>query len=114
MEPISQFLQTLYRKLQRPIIKTAETEVTIWSLVYLLVLVLLLIWVARRLQVWLANGPLLQSRLDAGVRQAVGTLARYLVLLIGLLAIVQTAGIDLTTFNVLAATSNPHRVAQEC
>ncbi len=32
----------------------------------------------------------------------VGTLARYLMLLIGLLVIVQTAGIDLTTFNVLA------------
>jgi small-conductance mechanosensitive channel len=58
--------------------------------------------VARRLQLWLANGPMLQARLDAGARQAVGTLVRYLVLLIGLLAIVQTAGIDLTTFNVLA------------
>lgn len=102
MESISAFLQTLYQKLQWPIIKTGETEVTVWSLVYLLVLVLLLMGVARRLQLWLANGPLLQPRLDAGARQAVGTLVRYLVLLIGLLAIVQTAGIDLTTFNVLA------------
>lgn len=102
MEQISAFLHTLYQKLQWPIIKTAQTQVTIWSLVYLLVLVLLLLWVARRLQLWLANGPMLQARLDAGARQAVGTLVRYLVLLIGLLAIVQTAGIDLTTFNVLA------------
>lgn len=102
MEQIGAFLQTLYQKLQWPIIKTGETEVTVWSLVYLLVLVLLLMWVARRIQLWLANGPLLQPRLDLGARQAVGTLARYLVLLIGLLAIVQTAGIDLTTFNVLA------------
>ena len=102
MEQIGAFLQTLYQKLQWPIIKTGETEVTVWSLVYLLVLVLLLRWVARRIQLWLANGPLLQPRLDLGARQAVGTLARYLGLLIGLLAIVQTAGIDLTTFNVLA------------
>lgn len=102
MEQISAFLQTLYLKLQWPIIKAGDTEVTVWSLVYLLVLVLALMWVARHLQLWLANGPLLASRLDPGARQAVGTLARYLVLLIGLLAIVQTAGIDLTTFNVLA------------
>ncbi|MCZ4315943.1 mechanosensitive ion channel [Comamonadaceae bacterium G21597-S1] len=102
MEQIGAFLQTLYQTLQWPIIKTGETEVTVWSLVYLLVLVLLLMWVARRIQLWLANGPMLQPRLDLGARQAVGTLARYLVLLIGLLAIVQTAGIDLTTFNVLA------------
>lgn len=65
-------------------------------------LVLLLLWLARRMQLWLADGPLLQSRLDSGARQAMGTLVRYLVLLIGLLAIVQTACIDLTTFNVLA------------
>jgi small-conductance mechanosensitive channel len=102
MEPMGAFLQALYQKLQWPIIKTGQTEVTVWSLVYLLVLVLALLWVARRVQLWLANGPLLQPRLDLGARQAVGTLARYLLLLVGLLAIVQTAGIDLTTFNVLA------------
>jgi small-conductance mechanosensitive channel len=102
MEEISEFLRSVYQTLQWPIIKTAETEVTVWSMVYLLVLVMLLLWVARRVQTWLTDGPLLRSRLDAGARQATGTLARYLVLLVGLLAIVQTAGIDLTTFNVLA------------
>jgi small-conductance mechanosensitive channel len=40
--------------------------------------------------------------LDAGARQAVASLTRYVVLLIGFLVILQTAGIDLTTLNVLA------------
>lgn len=102
MDQLSEILLAVYRKLQWPIIKTAQAEVTVWSLVYLLTLVMVLLWVARRLRQWLADGPLLRSRLDLGARQSVGTLARYLVLLIGLLAIVQTAGIDLTTFNVLA------------
>jgi small-conductance mechanosensitive channel len=102
MEQIVEFLQQVYHALQWPIIKTAETQVTIWSLVYLLVLFGLLFWLARRVQLWLANGPMLQARFDVGARQAAGTLARYVVLLIGLLAIVQTAGIDLTTFNVIA------------
>jgi len=66
------------------------------------VLVVFLLWLARRLQGWLVNGPLTRTHLDIGARHAVGTLVRYLMLLIGLLAIVQTAGIDLTTFNVLA------------
>ncbi len=102
MDRISELLQMVYRTLQWPIIKTAETQVTLWSLVYLLTLIVLLLWVARRSQLWLSDGPLLRSRLAPGARQSVGTLARYLMLLIGLLAIVQTAGIDLTTFNVLA------------
>jgi small-conductance mechanosensitive channel len=102
MDQIREFLQSIYLALQWPIIHTAETRITVWSLVYLLVLVVFLLWLARRLQSWLVNGPLTRTHLDIGARQAVATLVRYLMLLIGLLAIVQTAGIDLTTFNVLA------------
>ena len=43
-----------------------------------------------------------RTRLDFGARHAVGTIARYVLLLIGFLVIVQSAGINLTTFNVLA------------
>jgi len=102
MEPISNFLNSVYTALQWPIIETPQTRITVWSVVYLLVLVLLLLWLARRVQVWLTDGPLLRKRMDPGARHVAGTLARYLMLLVGLLAIVQTAGIDLTTFNVLA------------
>ena len=102
MEPISRFLNSVYTALQWPIIQTPQTRITIWSVVYLLVLVLVLLWLARRVQKWLTNGPLLRKSMDPAARHVAGTLARYLMLLVGLLAIVQTAGIDLTTFNVLA------------
>lgn len=102
MDPIVDFLQALHNKLQWPLITTGQTTITVWSLVYLLVLVVALLSVARRLQRWLVDGPLLRHRFDESARHAAGTLARYLVLLVGLLAILQTAGIDLTTFNVLA------------
>ncbi len=102
MELISKFLNSVYTALQWPIIETPKTRITLWSVVYLLVLVLVLLWLARRVQVWLTSGPLLRNRMGPGARQVTGTLARYLMLLVGLLAIVQTAGIDLTTFNVLA------------
>ncbi len=102
MEPISKFLNSVYVALQWPIIQTPQTRITVWSVVYLLVLMLLLLWLARRVQMWLTNGPLLRKSMDPGARHVAGTLARYLMLLVGLLVIVQTAGIDLTTFNVLA------------
>ncbi len=102
MDELTGILQQLRAALQWPIIKSGETQITLWSMIYLLVLVLLLIWLAGRVQRWLVNGPLLRERLDPAGRQVAGTLARYLMLLVGLLVIVQTAGIDLTTFNVLA------------
>lgn len=102
MEQANDALKWLREVLQWPIVNTAETQITLWSVVYVLGLVVALFWIARRLQRWLSDGPLLQKRLDPSARHAAGTLVRYVVLLIGLLAIVQTAGIDLTTFNVLA------------
>jgi small-conductance mechanosensitive channel len=64
--------------------------------------VVLLFWAALWLQRWIAQGPLARTSMGAGARHAAGTIARYLLLLIGLLVILQSAGIDLTTFNVLA------------
>ena len=42
------------------------------------------------------------THLDIGTRQAIGSLARYVMLVIGFVIIMQAAGINLTTFNVLA------------
>jgi small-conductance mechanosensitive channel len=102
METIIDALRRLRELLQVPLVHTAEIHITLWSVAVVLVLLALLLWSARRLQRWLAEGPLLRQRLDPSARHAAGALARYALLVIGLLAIVQTAGIDLTTFNVLA------------
>ncbi|MFO7576739.1 MAG: mechanosensitive ion channel [Pelovirga sp.] len=102
METLTEMFHWLVDVLQWPIVETTDTRITLWSLISFIVLVGMLFWVSRRLQRWLAEGPLLRVRLDDSVRYAVGSLVRYLVLLVGLLVILQTVGIDLTTFNVLA------------
>jgi len=88
--------------LEVPLISTPDTKITLWSLLYLVFFVVLLFWAALWLQRWIAQGPLARTSMGAGARHAAGTIARYLLLLIGLLVILQSAGIDLTTFNVLA------------
>ncbi len=44
----------------------------------------------------------MRTSLDVGAREAIGTLLRYLILVLGTLVIVQSAGIDLTALSVLA------------
>jgi small-conductance mechanosensitive channel len=95
-------VDTLRELLEFPLVSVGETRITVWSLAYALALLALLFWLAARLQGWIAGRLLARSSLDAGARHAAGALARYTLLAIGLLVIVQTAGIDLTTFNVLA------------
>lgn len=92
----------LWALLGTPIFTAGNTPVTLWTLLQLLLLVLLLIYLSGRLRWWLAERMLLRTRLDLGARQAVASITRYVVLLVGLLVILQTAGIDLTTLNVLA------------
>jgi small-conductance mechanosensitive channel len=102
MEELTSWLDQVRALLERPLIGSGEGAVSLWSIFYLAVFVILLFWSARRLQRWLADRVLTRTKLDASARHATGTMARYVLLLIGLLVIVQTAGIDLTTFNVLA------------
>jgi small-conductance mechanosensitive channel len=79
-----------------------DTVFTVWTVCYLTALVLALIVVSRILKRWLVKTALPRRHLDAGVSQAVATIIQYLFVLVGFLIILSTAGIDLTTLNVLA------------
>jgi small-conductance mechanosensitive channel len=85
-----------------PILRLGETEITLWTLVYFLALLLVLFYFARKIKILLIERVLTRTRLDVGARQAVGSITRYMVLFIGLLIILQTVGINLTTLNVIA------------
>jgi small-conductance mechanosensitive channel len=75
---------------------------TLWSLARLVLLLILLFVLAGRIRRFVQLRLLARTQLDAGAQQTIGTLVRYLVLVLGGLAIVQNVGIDLTTFNVVA------------
>lgn len=90
------------RGLDIRLISVGETDVTLSTLLFLLVGLLLLFRTARLLQRWLLLRLLARSSLDPGTQQVIGTLVRYLVLTFGVMAIVQTIGIDLTAFTLFA------------
>ncbi|MGH2567155.1 MAG: mechanosensitive ion channel family protein [Bacteroidota bacterium] len=71
-------------------------------MLYILLLLLLLMYLSGKLKQWITGRLLTRTRMDIGLRQAVGTITRYAVVVVGLLIILQTAGIDLTTLNILA------------
>jgi small-conductance mechanosensitive channel len=79
-----------------------SSEFTLWIILYLVVLVVALVVISRLVKRWLVNTVLARRDLDLGVRQAIATIFQYLFVLVGLLVILSTAGIDLTTLNVLA------------
>ncbi|MCI0659731.1 MAG: mechanosensitive ion channel [Acidobacteria bacterium] len=84
------------------LLKLGETEITLWTLTYFLGLLLVLFYFARKIKILLIERVLIRTRLDVGARQAVGSITRYVVIFVGLLIILQTVGINLTTLNVIA------------
>lgn len=102
MGTIKYWLDQLREALSFPLLRLGETTITLWSLVYFLVLLVLLFYAAGKIRQLLVERVLTRSHLDAGARAAVGAITRYVVLFVGFVIIMQTVGINLTTLNVLA------------
>jgi small-conductance mechanosensitive channel len=102
MEETRPWYQGIQEALDVPLISFGETTITLWTVLYLLVLVLVVVWGTGLVRRVLVGALRRGGRVEAGLAQSIGTIVRYVLVLIGLLIIVQTAGINLTTLNVLA------------
>lgn len=85
-----------------PLIKLKGMEITLWAVLYFIVLFFLLFYLTGKLKKWLVDRLLAKFYVEVGVREAIGTIIRYFVIVVGFVIILQTAGIDLTALNVLA------------
>lgn len=78
------------------------TQITLWTVIYLIILMVLLFYLSGKLRRWIVEQALAKTRMEVGARQATGSIIRYFIIAIGFVIILQTAGIDLTALNVLA------------
>jgi small-conductance mechanosensitive channel len=102
MESLQQWLDRARALLEIPLVTLGETHLTLWTLLYVVFFVVLLFYLSAKLKEWIVARLLARSRIEGGVRLAVGTIVRYFVIALGFVVILQTAGIDLTALNVLA------------
>jgi small-conductance mechanosensitive channel len=79
----------------------AGSAFTPLRLLTVLALFLVLVWITRRVTRWLIDHLLARRGVDIGLREALGTIVRYVVITLGAIVILQGAGIDLTSLNVL-------------
>ncbi len=75
---------------------------TVTSLLKVAFLVVGLFWIAGALRSWLIRRALTHTHLDEGTRQAFGSMLRYIVLIVGVMLILQNAGVNLTALSVVA------------
>ncbi len=83
-------------------IKIGHIDITLWSVIYFAFLTFLLFYSTAKIRKWVVYKLLSKSKIDLGVRIAFGTIFRYLILIIGLIIVLQTVGIDLSAITILA------------
>lgn len=88
--------------LEFELFKLGPRHVTVQMLLLLLVLVSGVLIGSGYFKRALVQRVLSRTSLDAGVRDSVGTIARYLFVTIGMLVVFQAVGIDLSTLTVIA------------
>ena len=79
----------------------AGSEFTPLRLLTVIGLIGVLIWITRRATRWLVDTVLAHRGVDVGLREALGVILRYALISLGAIVILQSAGIDLTSLNVL-------------
>ncbi len=79
-----------------------DVPFTVTSVLKVLVMLGLLVWFAGLMRRWIVGRALTRTHLDAGTREAFGSIVRYLVLIVGFMLILQNAGVNLTALSVVA------------
>ncbi len=80
-----------------------KTDITVFTLVKLLISALVLWFVAGRFSRWTLNGLLGRTHMQEGQRLAIAGLVHYAVLVFGAVVILQNAGIELTAFAIVGS-----------
>jgi len=110
MEWLELFKDTLYtgftlitELLSRTIFTIGEkTPITLLGIFYFFISILLLFYLTDKFQKKVVHKILVKSKIDIGVSESIGTIFRYIVITIGMIIIIQTAGINLSALGFLA------------
>ncbi|MEQ8240026.1 MAG: mechanosensitive ion channel [Cyclobacteriaceae bacterium] len=79
-----------------------ESPISLTTIIYFFFSFFLLIFVAGRIKKLLIHKVLAKANIEIGARASIGTITRFVIIIVGAIVIVQTAGIDMSALSLLA------------
>jgi small-conductance mechanosensitive channel len=101
MGDLSEYGSALWVFLNFPLIKIGTASITLWTILLNVLLVILFVLISSRIKNWILDTLSKRRGINISNWRAVVTLSYYAILLIGLIGILQTTGLDLSLFTVL-------------
>lgn len=99
---IESFFRQLIDFLNITLFIMGNTQFTLWSIFYIVLLVTILFYLTGKMKTWIVQRLSAKQNIDVGISEATGSIIRYAVISIGFLMILQSAGVDLSAITVLA------------
>lgn len=82
--------------------KVDESSITVSIVLTLVISITLLLIISELVRRFLVKKVLVRYQITQGTRQSAATIAKYLIIFAGMFSILQTSGIDLSAFGILA------------
>jgi small-conductance mechanosensitive channel len=96
------FWDKLYYYVNFPLIKLGESQITVWTIAYILLLLIILYTITNRMKHLVVDRLFAKSQIEYGTRQAIGTIVAYTIVVVGTLVILDSAGINLSALTIVA------------
>jgi small-conductance mechanosensitive channel len=99
---IGEFFDLLNDLLNVKLFSIGDSSLTIGLLITLMISIAVLLFLSEWIKKLLVQRVLKRYQIERGTRQSVGTIVKYVIVIIGMVSILQTNGVDLSTFGILA------------
>lgn len=96
-----ELLEKIRSILDFPLFTLGKSPVTVMSMLILVLSTFFLIVLTKLVQRWVVHKLMSKRSIELGLRDAVASLVRYIVLILGFIVIFQSAGLDLSAFSIL-------------
>ncbi|MEP1031965.1 mechanosensitive ion channel domain-containing protein [Ekhidna sp.] len=79
-----------------------DSKITLGTILYFLISFIILTFLAKRFRNLLVNKILVKANMEKGARNSIGLITRVMIMFIGSIFIIQSAGIDMSSLSLLA------------
>lgn len=109
MKSITDFLRGVWETIAgmsdlftKTLFTLGKSEFSLATMLYILLAFFLLFYLSKKLKKLLIKSLLTKSNVDAGLQESMASITRMVIILIGSMVIIQSAGIDLSALSLLA------------
>lgn len=99
---LSDFLTEVGKLFTTKLFELGESNITLGTILYFIISFIVLTLVAKHFRNLLVNKILVKANMEKGARNSIGLITRVMLMFIGSIFIIQSAGIDMSSLSLLA------------